>query len=255
MDWSPRWIVAPLAIALGAAIVGCGQTVGGGPGSSPAATRASAPASAGIASPSTAPSASRVPPSAPASTGTASPSTAPSASQVPPLNPTQLTATNCSGPTPTTPPRSLGNYFAVRIASSWTDTGDYAHTETLLLELTAPSGYGYGPTRLQFHSLLGPVHLVYGSQATSHTIAEQHAASIAQDLASPNAVASAVSDCVIGGRPAAVFGYSNGSQVGFRVYVVDNDLLFLIWLNGTGGIGEPAVQDAVAMVGSITWTS
>lgn len=107
------------------------------------------------------------------------------ASTTPPPDPNQVTASNCAGPAPSTAPRSLQGYYTVRVVSSWADTGDYVHTETLLLELTAPSNYGYAPTRIQLHSDVGPVHTVYGAQATSHSIAVQKATTISHELASP----------------------------------------------------------------------
>jgi predicted esterase len=166
----------------------------------------------------------------------------------------QLTASNCSGPSPNTPPRVLGNYFSIRPNASWVDSGDYAHTETLLLELRAPTNYGNAPTKIQFHSDLGPVHTVYGSQATADSIAQKHAAAIKQDTNSSGAVAGAVRDCTVGGQPAAAFGYSDGTNFGYRVFVVHKDLLFEIWLFGAGGVANQASQDALGMIGSLTWT-
>jgi len=176
-------------------------------------------------------------------------------------NTTQLTASNCSGSALTTPPRPLGRYFTIRPAPEWTETPAPQHTETLLLELAAPNAYGFAPTFIQVHSLLGPVHNVYGPQATAHSIAQQHAAAIAQEL-SPDAVAGPVSDCRVGGEAAAVLGVSGDINSGagtangkfFWIYVVHNDLLFEVILAGTGGIGNQAIQDSLGMIGSLTWT-
>src|SRR5260370_39087926 len=113
------------------------------------------------------------------------PSPAPSPSPSMPTyaapDPTLLTASNCSGVPASTSPQLLGNYYTVRPAASWTKTGDYQHTETLLLELTAPQSYGSAPTRIQFHSDLGAVHLGYGAGATAHSIAQKRADSIVQE--------------------------------------------------------------------------
>jgi hypothetical protein len=60
-------------------------------------------------------------------------------------NPARLTGQNCSGTAPTTTARSFAPHYTMRLASGWTDTGDYVHTESLHLELTAPDSYGYAP--------------------------------------------------------------------------------------------------------------
>lgn len=181
---------------------------------------------------------------------TATPSLVASPSSIPPPDSAGMTADNCSGPPQSTTARSL-HYYTIRIATTWTDTGDYVHTETLLLELTAPSNYAYEPTRVEFHSDLGRVSSLY----SSHSIATQNAATITQYLDSPEAQAGSVSDCTIGGDPAAVFGYSNGSEVGYRLYVLHKSYLFEIRFHGTGGIGAQALQDVKGMISSITWGS
>jgi len=210
----------------------CGR-VASTPSGSQAATTASTP------SPTSTPSAT--------STPTPPPQSVPDASQ--------LTASNCAGASPNTPPRSAGSYFTIQPVGSWGDTGDYAHSETLLVELTAPNSYGFAPSKIQFHSDLGPVHTVYGSQATAHSIAQQHAAAIKQDTNSSQGVAGTVRDCTVGGQPAAAFGYSDGTNFGYRVFVVHKDLLFEIWLFGAGGLANQTVQDALGMIGSLSWTS
>jgi hypothetical protein len=122
-----------------------------------------------------------------------------------------------------------------------------------LLELTAPAGYGDAPTRIQFHSDIGPVHTVYGANATAHSIALQHASMIADDLGSSSATASNVADCSVGGQAAALFGYGNGSQVGYRVYIVHKDLLFEIRCSAQGELSSQALMDDLSMIGSVTW--
>ena len=190
-------------------------------------------------------------------TRTESPSVVPSplGSPLPIPDAKLLTASNCSGSAPATTPRALGGYYTLRIAPSWTDTGNYVGHETLLLELVAPQTYGFAPTEIQFHSDLGPVHIVYSPQATSDSIAQQHAASIASDLASPQAIAGTVSDCNVGGEPAAVFGYSDPTSAGYRLYVVHKDYLYEVRLFGSGGVSNQAIQDSVGMIGSLAWAS
>jgi hypothetical protein len=130
-----------------------------------------------------------------------------------------------------------------------------------LLELDAPDAYGFARTLIQFHSDLGPVDTVYGPQATAHSIAQQHAAAIAQEW-SPDAVAGKVSDCRVGGEAAAVYGASgdvilaSGTTGGsfFWIYFIHNNYLFHIFLVGIGGIGSQAIQDSLGMIGSLTWT-
>jgi hypothetical protein len=184
----------------------------------------------------------------------ASPSTvaSPSASAEPVPDATRLTAANCSGAAATSAPRLLGRYYTVSTAPNWTDTGNYQQTETLLLELTAPQAYGLAPTRIQFLSDLGAVHVSYGAGATAHSIAQRHAASIANETA-PAEVAGTVRDCTVGGDPAAAFGYSNGSNTGYRLYVVHGDLLFEVILDSVGGVGDQATQDSLGMIGSLKW--
>jgi hypothetical protein len=67
-------------------------------------------------------------------------------------------------------------------------------------------------------------------------------------------VASAVSDCTVGGEPASVFGYSDGIHAGYRLYTVRHGLLFEIYLSGKGGVSNHAIQDCLAMIGSLNWT-
>lgn len=146
----------------------------------------------------------------------------------------------------------MDRYYTIRLATGWTNTGDYLHTETLLLELTAPELYGFAPTRIQFHSVPGPVHTIYGADGTAHSIAQQHATSLASG--NSQAIASTVRDCTVGGEVAAVFGYSDGPNSGFQLFVVHGDLLFEIILFGVGGVGNQTIHDSLGMIASLTWT-
>jgi hypothetical protein len=190
-------------------------------------------------------------------TRTQSPSAIPSPTTSPAVPDARLlTASNCSAAAPTTPPRPLDRYFTIRPAPNWTDTSNYVRDETLLLELTAPSNYGFAPTRIQFRGgAVGPVHTIFGAGASAHSIAQQKAAAIAQET-SPNAVAGTLSDCTVGGNEAATaYGFSNGTLAGFYVYFVHSDGLGEVFLAGTGGLSDQAIQDSLAMVGSLVWTS
>lgn len=167
----------------------------------------------------------------------------------------RLTGTNCSGPAANTAPRLLGQYYTIRPAPNWTDTGDYTHDEFPLLELTAPGAYGFAPTRLEFGSgAVGPVHTIYGPGATAHSIAQVHATSIAQET-SPHAVAGTVRDCSVAGDAAAAYGFDNGAISGFYIYFIHNDGLDEVFLEGMGGLGDQAIQDALGMIGSVVWAS
>jgi hypothetical protein len=146
----------------------------------------------------------------------------------------------------------LGRYFTIRAAPNWTKTGDYQHTETLLLELTAPQTYLSAPTTIQFHSDLGPVHTIYGAQATAHVIAQKQADSVVPTV-SVSGVAGQVSDCSVGGEPAAAFGFSAGAYEGYFIYVVHGDLLFEVVLLGFGGVSNEAIRDSLGMIGSLKW--
>jgi hypothetical protein len=99
---------------------------------------------------------------------------------------------------------------------------------------------------MQFHSDLGR------QTQTAHTTAVQHAAAVAIEL-SPQASATAVGDCSIGGNPAAVFGFRDRSDFGYFIYVVHNSYLFHFELWGASGIGDAAIADAKGMLGSIAW--
>jgi hypothetical protein len=140
----------------------------------------------------------------------------------------------------------------MRVASGWTDTGDYRHTESLLLELTAPATYVNSPTRIKFHAFPYDVPKDFGSQATAHSIASDHAAKHFGMTA--QSIATAVADCSIATESAALFGYADGNERGYRLTVVHHDRLLEIWLSGVGGVGDQSVLDALAMIGSIGWT-
>jgi hypothetical protein len=149
---------------------------------------------------------------------------------------------------------ALGRYATIRPALKWTDTGNYQQTETLFLELKAPDAYGFSPTRIDFlGGAVGPVHTIFGPGATAHSIAQQHADAIAQET-SPGAVAGTVRDCTVGGEAAAAYGFSNGTLSGFYIYLIHHDGLFEVFMSGTAGLGNQAIQDSLGMIGSLKWT-
>lgn len=190
-----------------------------------------------------------------AATASASRTASPSATATLPVtslpDPVRFSSQNCSGTTPTTAARALGAYYTMRVASTWTDTGEYFR-ESLLLELTAPASYGYAPTRIRFWAFPGEVHVIYGAYATAHSIAVQHAAT--PEFSSAQSRATSVSDCLIGAEGAGVFGYAQGGERGYRLSMVHKDRLAEIWLFGTGGVSDSALRDALGMIGSIVWT-
>jgi hypothetical protein len=183
---------------------------------------------------------------------TASPSaTSSPATSLP--DPVRLTSQNCSGKPPTTAARALGAYYTLREAPSWTDTGDYVHTESLLLELTAPANYVDSPTRIRFLAFPYDVKLDFGPQATAHSIAADEATTH-QRFTSPQSTATLVSDCSVAAESAAAFGYADGNEHGYWLLIVHHDRLLAVQLFGAGGIDDQAINDALGMIGSIAWT-
>jgi hypothetical protein len=168
-------------------------------------------------------------------------------------DPSRFTSQNCSGTPPTTAVRTFGAYYTMRLASGWPDTGDYKHTESLLLELTAATSYGYSPTRIQFHAFPYDVKADFGSQATAHSIALDEAKTH-QHFSSPRSMATDVTDCTVATEPATAFGYSDGNERGYWLLILRHNRLFGIRLFGAGGIGDPAILDALGMLNSLAWT-
>jgi hypothetical protein len=120
------------------------------------------------------------------------------------------------------------------------------------LELTAPTSYGYAPTRIKFLALPIDVRADIGPQATAATIAEDH---IKRHFGSSSqSVATSVSECSVAAEPAAIFGYADGNEQGYRLVIVHNNRLLEIWMSGGGGFSDQAVQDALKMMASIAWT-
>lgn len=225
-----RWIWAAVAFVV-VVVMACGRV--------PTSQSPSDQVASGVRSPSPVTSASTTP--------------TPSAISIP--DSSVLTARKCSASPPTTSPVSL-TYFSIRPAANWTKSGDYQHTETLLLELTAPQAYSSGRVFVQFHSDLGPVHTVYGTGATANSIAHAHAASAQQEIGA-KVMAGNVSDCSVAAEPSSVFGFSDGDFSGYRMYVVHQDSLYefdLYW-NGGGVVSNQAISDYLAMLGSVTWAS
>jgi photosystem II stability/assembly factor-like uncharacterized protein len=171
-----------------------------------------------------------------------------------PPDPTRLTGQKCSGAPATTPARDVMNRYTIRMASGWTDTGDYVRTESLMLELTAPASYGNSTTRIQFRSLPYDVPADFGKDATAHSIAVEEATKHHR-FTSPNSTATSVSDCTVAAEPAAVFGYAEVNVRGYWLLIVHHERLFGVQLVGRDGISDRAIQDALGMIASIAWTS
>jgi hypothetical protein len=134
----------------------------------------------------------------------------------------------------------------------WTDTGDYHHTESLLLELTAPATYGNSPTRIQFHALPFDVQRDFGTSTTAHSIAADEAATH-QHFTSPRSAATSVADCSIAGELAAAFGYAEVNERGYWLLFVHRNSLLGVRFFGANGISDQAIQDGLGMIGSIAW--
>jgi hypothetical protein len=179
---------------------------------------------------------------------TASPLASPSVTATTVPDAKLLSARGCSSTTFDTTPLALGNY-TIRLAPGWTDTKNNGTTESRMLELKAPANYGHSPTLINFH--------VWGAggvqRATAHEIASEMATSRAGNR-SAQSVAGLPEDCSVASESAAVYGYTDGSEVGYRFWFVHKRLLYAVWLSGTGGIGDQAIQDALGMMSSIVWT-
>jgi hypothetical protein len=105
---------------------------------------------------------------------------------------------------------------------------------------------------MRFFIFTPAVSTKYGSEATAHSIAVEHAAKL-DLLSSPQSRASSVADCSIGGESAALYAYADGNVHGYRLAVVHKDFLYELWLFGTGGLSDSALTDALGMMGSIVW--
>jgi hypothetical protein len=181
------------------------------------------------------------------------PSPSPTVSQIEaPPDPSRLTSQKCSGAPAPTPARSVESRYTIRVPSGWTDTGDYVHTESLLLELTAPASYGNSRTRLQFLALPYDAQRDFGTSTTAHAIAADEAAT--HRFTYPGSTATSALDCPVGGESAAAFGYADANEHGYWLLFIHRNSLLGVRLFGAGGIGDEAIQDALGMIGSIAWT-
>ncbi len=194
-----------------------------------------------------------VPPPVSGSSGIAASSArSPSPSIVALPDPAVLTSKGCSGTAPTTPVQSLAPYYSIRPAAGWTDTGDYVHTESLLLELTAPASYGFAPTRIRLYAFPFDVLTDFGPTATAHSLATDETTSHRR-ITSPQLQTTAVSDCTVALEAAGTFGYADGGELGYWLLVIHQDRLFGIKLQGAGGIADPGIRDTLSMLGTIAW--
>jgi photosystem II stability/assembly factor-like uncharacterized protein len=181
------------------------------------------------------------------------PSPSPTVSQIEaPPDPARLTSQKCSAAPAPTPARSVESRYTIRVPSGWTDTGDYVHTESLLLELTAPASYGNSRTRLQFLALPYDAQRDFGTSTTAHAIAADEAAT--HRFTYPGSTATSALDCPVGGESAAAFGYADANEHGYWLLFIHRNSLLGVRLFGAGGIGDEAIQDALGMIGSIAWT-
>ena len=168
------------------------------------------------------------------------------APQLPPPDPSRLAASKCAGSPPSTSPRDL-NYLTARLNPNWTDSSkDAGPTETRLIELTAPREYGYVPTMIEFHSLLGP-----GDLTSAHSLAYEWRGTRHSNASSSRTTD--IADCVVGGEPASLYGYTYAGQLGYEIYIVHKGYGYAIVLFGDGGVSDQAIKDALGMMSSIVW--
>lgn len=168
-----------------------------------------------------------------------------------PPDPKVLAAGGCSGPAFDTTSVALGPHYKVRPAPSWTDTHNTGPTESRMLQLLAPASSGHMPTQITFH-LFSPTALEqYGPKVTAHAVAAEWART--RNGHSREAVVTSPADCSVASEAAAVYGYADGSEAGYRFFFIHTSGLYSIWLSGTGGMSDQAIQDTLRMIGSITW--
>jgi photosystem II stability/assembly factor-like uncharacterized protein len=170
-----------------------------------------------------------------------------------PPDPKVLIARGCSGPAFDTTPLALSPNYEIHPAPGWTDTHNIGPTESRMLQLIAPATYGDMPTQITFHVFSGSALIQYGPKVTARTIAAEWGTT--QYGHSREAVVTTPADCSVASEAAAVYGYSDGSEAGYRFFLIHKGLLYAIWMSGTGGISDKAIQDALRMIGSIVWTS
>jgi photosystem II stability/assembly factor-like uncharacterized protein len=168
-----------------------------------------------------------------------------------PPDPKVLIPRGCSGPAFDTTPLALSPHYKIRPAPGWTDSHNTGPTESRMLQLIAPATYGDMPTQITFHVFPGSTLIQYGPKVTARTIAAEWGTT--RYGHSREAVVTTPADCSVASEAAAVYGYSDGSEAGYRFFLIHKDLLYAIWMSGTGGISDKAIQDALRMIGSISW--
>jgi hypothetical protein len=112
--------------------------------------------------------------------------------------------------------------------------------------LTAPLTYGNVPTMMEFHSLLGTGNLISARSLAYEWRGRRHSNA-------SSSTTTDVSDCVVGGEPAALFGYSYSGQLGYEIYTVHKGYGYAIFLFGSRGVSDQAIGDALGMLSSIAW--
>ncbi len=137
--------------------------------------------------------------------------------------------------------------LTIQVPAGWTDTSTtVASNGTLLLQLTASASYRDAPTTVQVHSLLGSV--------TGSSSREQARQSAAQYLQNPKPPAiGPILDCTIAGQPAAFFTLVSGPKTEIDFYLLHANFVYLVRVDGTGGIDPKAVADIKSMLGSLAF--
>ncbi len=137
--------------------------------------------------------------------------------------------------------------LTIQVPAGWTDTSTtVASNGTLLLQLTASASYRDAPTTVQVHSLLVSV--------TGSSSREQARQSAAQYLRNPKPPAiGPILDCTIAGQPAAFFILVSGPKTEIDFYLLHANFVYLVRVDGTGGIDPKAVADIKSMLGSLAF--
>ena len=154
-------------------------------------------------------------------------------------------------------PKMGRDQFTVQIPAGWTDTSStVGPTETMLLQITAPSNYGPDAVVVQLHSFLGP-----RPGSTSHQELAIDSADLT-DTAKAGRWASlgVIADCTVGGEGASFQAFSRAPQVQYRVYVLHHPdqqypLLYGAEIFGNGGVDDQSMMDVKRFLGSWTWGS
>jgi len=156
---------------------------------------------------------------------------------------------NCVATASGTASQSLGqDKVVIDIPPGWTQVSTGA-SETVALQINAPSGYANQPTTIKVQTFIGNY---YGQTAHSVAVnwANQHS----------TADSNSITDCSVAGGAAAFVKYAGNGVVGYQFLLVRVDTqyqrLARLWglnIEGTSGLDSNSVADAMRVLGSWQW--